>query len=83
MRREAIYGLRVIGNRNSLLALASLLDVSFPADLKPDGMGAKTKYKFEKYFPETIEYLLGKSTQRDFGRDRSKWESWIRDNVKN
>ena len=30
MRREAIFALRDIGNRQSLLVLASLLDVNFP-----------------------------------------------------
>ena len=80
MRREAIFGLQNIGSRSSLLVLASLLDVTFPKDLKAE-WGWKMKPDFEKYFPETIEQSLKGCTKQDFGRDRKRWEEWITKNV--
>jgi len=81
MRREAILGLRDIGNRQSLLVLASLLDLTFPKDLKAE-WGWKGEPDFQKYFPETIALCLRECTKQDFGANRVKWEEWITKNVK-
>lgn len=80
IRRDAIFGLRDIGNRSALLALASLLDTPFPKDLKTD-WGWKMPPDFRKYFPETIWECLKESTKQDLGKDRSPWEEWIKRNV--
>ena len=81
MRREAIFGLQAIGDRRSLLVLASLLDVKFSKDLKAE-WGWKATPDFRKYFPETIAMCLEQRTKQHFGKDRSKWEAWITKNVK-
>lgn len=80
MRREAITGLRDIGDRQSLLILASLLDVAFPEDLKAD-WGWKGVPDLRRYFPDTIAMCLKQCTKQDFGKDRAKWEEWITKNV--
>ena len=80
MRREAIFGLRNIDNRQSLLVLASLLDVTFSKDLKAK-WGWKGIPDFQKYFPKTIEMCLKQCTKQDFGKDKTKWEDWITKNV--
>lgn len=80
MRREAIFGLEEIADQRSLLALASLLDVEFSRNLKAE-WGWKVKPDFRKYFPETIEMCLKQTTKQDFGKDRRKWEDWIKKNV--
>jgi len=76
MRREAIFGLRDLGDRKSLLVLASLLDVTFSKDLKAE-WGWKGTPDFQEYFPDTIARCLKYCTKQDFGRDRAKWEHWI------
>lgn len=80
MRREAIFGLRDIGDRQSLLALAALLDLTIPRDLKAR-WGWRTLPDFQRYFPETVEMCLKQRTRQDFGKDRGKWETWINENV--
>ena len=80
MRREAIFALKDIGDRRSLRILASLLDVTFPKDLKAD-WGWKGIPDFREYFPETIAMCLKQCTNQDFGTDRAKWEEWIIENV--
>lgn len=80
LRRQAIFGLQNIGNRSSLLVLASLLDLTFPKNLRAE-WGWKMPPDFERYFPETIEQSLKDCTKQDFGRDRRKWEEWITKNV--
>ena len=81
IRREAILGLRKIGDRESLLILASLLDNPIPKDLKAE-WGWKGLPDFQKYFPETIEMCLKQRTKQDFGQDRAKWEDWLSKNIK-
>ena len=76
MRREAISGLNRVGDRQALLALASLLDVEFSKDLKAE-WGWKGAPDFREYFPKTILQFLKRRTKQDFGSDRSKWEQWI------
>ena len=76
MRREAIFGLSRVGDRQALLALASLLDVEFSKDLKAE-WGWKGAPDFREYFPKTILQCLKRRTKQDFGSDRSKWEQWI------
>jgi HEAT repeat protein len=80
MRREAILGLRDIGDKESLLALASLLDLVFPKDLKAE-WGWKGTPDFQTEFPETILMCLKQCLKQDFGTDRTKWEKWIKNNV--
>lgn len=80
MRQDAISGLRDTGDRRSLLALASLLDARFPKGLESEGW--KGVPDFQKYFPELIADSLKECTKQDFGKDRAKWEAWIRKNVK-
>jgi HEAT repeat protein len=80
MRREAIFGLGQIGDRQSLLALASLLDLTFSKDLKAE-WGWKGKPDFRTYFPETISMCLGQRTKQDFGTNRTRWENWIEENI--
>jgi len=80
MRREAILGLRKIGDRQSLLALASLLDVTFSTDLKAE-WGWKGKPDFRTYFPQTISMCLRQCTKQDFGTNRIQWENWIKANI--
>ena len=80
MRRGAIYGLKNTGDRGSLLTLASLLDTKFPKDLKSKGW--KGVPDFRQYFPEIIARGLKECTKQDFGKDRAKWEAWIRKHVK-
>lgn len=80
MRREAILGLRQVGNRSALLALASLLDIQFANDLRAE-WGWKGTLDSREYFPETIVMCLQQCTTQDFGRDRTKWEEWINEHV--
>lgn len=80
MRREAILGLRDIGDRQSLLALTSLLDLTFSKELKAD-FGWKGIPDFRKYFPDTIAMCLKQCTKQDFGTNRTEWDKWIQDNV--
>jgi HEAT repeat protein len=79
MRREAIFGLRTIGDKQAALALASLLEGEFPSDLKAE-WGWKGVPDFSKYFPEIIVNCLRQCTKQDFGVDRAKWEVWIKEN---
>ena len=81
MRREAILGLRDVRDRQSLLALAALFDLSFPKDLTAR-WGWKGLPDFQKYFPDTVEMCLKQSTKQDFGENRTAWEEWIKQNVK-
>jgi hypothetical protein len=81
MREEAIFGLRNVGNRQSLLSLASLLELEFPKDLTAK-WGWRVPPNFPSYFPKTIEMCLKQRTMQDFGKDRAKWEAWIMENVK-
>ena len=76
MRREAIFGLSKIGDRQSLLILASLLDLTWPKNLKAE-WGWKGLPDFETYFPETIQLCLKQCTKQDFGKDKSRWKDWI------
>lgn len=80
MRRAAIFGLREIGNKPSLLALASLLDLTFSRDLKAE-WGWKGIPDFRTYFPETVVMCLKQCTKQDFGTHRAEWEEWIKKNV--
>ena len=80
MRREAIFGLRQIGDKQSLLALASLLDLKFSKDLKAE-WGWKGKPDFRTYFPDTISMCLKQCTKQDFGTNRVQWEKWIEGNI--
>ena len=80
MRREAIFGLRDIGDRRSLLALASLLDLTFSKDLKAE-WGWKGIPDFRTYFPDTIAMCLRQCTKQDFGTNRTQWEKWIKENI--
>lgn len=81
MRYHAVLGLRNIGNQSSLLALASLLEVTFPKKMKgPWGKGDPPD--FSRYFPETIAIYLRQCTQQDFGEDPTKWKEWIVGNLK-
>ena len=80
MRREAIFGLRQIGDRQSLLALASLLDLTFSKDLKAE-WGWKGKPDFRTYFPNTIVMCLRQCTKQDFGTNRAQWDKWITENI--
>jgi HEAT repeat protein len=80
MRRQAIFGLAMIGDQQSLLALTSLLDLAFPKDLKAK-WGWKSPPDFQTYFPETVAMCLRGSTNQDFGKDRIKWEKWIMANT--
>jgi hypothetical protein len=83
MRREAICSLRDIGNRDSLLVLASLLDVKFSKNFKKAKWGGKGEPPdFSKYFPETIQLFLKQKTNQDFGANRRQWEKWIQENVR-
>ena len=80
LRREAIFGLRDIGDRESLLVLASLFDLTFSNDLTAE-WGWKGIPEFREYFPKTINMCLKQATKQDFGVDRKKWEYWIAKNV--
>jgi hypothetical protein len=80
MRREAIFGLSKIGDRQSLLILASLLDLTWPKNLKAE-WGWKGLPDFQTYFPETILLCLKQRTKQDFGKDKSRWKDWIEKNV--
>jgi hypothetical protein len=80
MRREAILGLKQIGDNQSLLALASLLDLTFSKDLKAE-WGWKGKPDFRTYFPDTISMCLKQCTKQDFGTNRAQWEKWIKGNI--
>jgi hypothetical protein len=80
MRREAIFGLSSIADRQSLLILASLLDMAWPKNLKSE-WGWKGVPDFAKCFPDAIQKCLRQSSGQDFGRDRAKWETWIKTNV--
>jgi hypothetical protein len=80
MRREAIEGLGAIGDRQSLLALASLLGLKFSKDLRAD-WGWKGLPDFPKYFPYRITLWLTHYTKQDFGTNRAQWESWIKENI--
>ena len=80
MRREAILGLRHIDNRQSLLVLASLLDLTFSKDLKAE-WGWKGRPDFRTYFPDTIATCLRQCTSQDFGTNRTQWEKWIKENI--
>ena len=79
MRRDAILGLSVIRDRRSLLVLASLLDQSWPENLKAK-WGGKEKPDFNKYFPELVQERLKDVTKQDFGRDAEKWIEWLNAN---
>jgi HEAT repeat protein len=80
MRREAIDGLSNIGDKRSLLALASLLDLTFSKDLKAE-WGWKGIPDFRTYFPDLIERRLRWRTKQDFGTNRGQWEAWIKANI--
>src|SRR5262249_3139656 len=80
MRREAVLGLRQIGDKQSLLALASLLDLTLSKDLKAE-WGWKGKPDFRTYFPDTISMCLRQCTKQDFGTNRTQWEKWIEKNI--
>lgn len=77
-RRQAIFGLGKIGDQQSLLFLASLLEHKLPKDVK----GGWKVANHQQEFDDTIEEVLREKTRRNFGRDRAKWEQWIRENVK-
>lgn len=81
MRREAIFALTQIKSRESLLVLASLLESSWPEDLKAE-WGWKLIPDFQVYFPETLQGCLKRCTEQDFGDDQSKWIDWIEKNAK-
>lgn len=82
MRRQAIFGLMRMGDQQSLLALALLLDIAYPRDLKAEwGWFKQSLPDFSVFFPETIQMCLKERTKQDFGPDRQKWEAWIRQNI--
>ena len=81
LRREAICCLARIGDRRSLLVLASLLDITFSRDLIARH-GWKGIPDFREYFPERIVQWLRYRTGQDFGRDRAAWEAWIKEHIK-
>ena len=80
MRREAIDGLSNTGDKRSLLALASLFDLTFSKDLKAE-WGWKGIPDFRTYFPDLIERRLRWRTKQDFGTNRGQWEAWIKANI--
>lgn len=81
MRREAIFGLKKIGDQQSLLILASLLNHTYPDTLKVE-LGWKMAPKFQAYFLEILQDSLKNCTKQDFGKDQKKWEDWILNNTK-
>lgn len=80
MRREALVGMRDIGNRQSFLVLVSLLELTYLKDLKAD-WGWKGTPDFQKSFPDAIAMCMRQGTKRDIGKDRTKWTEWISKNV--
>jgi HEAT repeat protein len=81
-RQNALDGLARIADRRSLLALASLLDQTWPTNLKRRSMGKPTaEPDYGAVYPEQIQADLKHATKQDFGRDRKKWETWIEQNV--
>jgi len=79
LRIMAMHGLCRIGNRSSLLAVASMLDHQFPENLKTSDYKGHRDYP--EHLPERFAESLRRATQQDFGKDRAKWEAWIRANV--
>lgn len=81
-RQDAVNGLTRLGDRRSLLELASLLDQRWPQNLKERWIG---KGKSEHDYPAVLSNLvyldLKSATKQDFGRDRKQWEAWITKNV--
>ena len=77
MRNSAIHGLSQTADKQSLLALAALLDVTYPSDSEARGKG----FVYFKELPDTIVHCLRRHTRQDFGTDRGKWEQWINENV--
>lgn len=80
MRRQALCGLSSIGDRQSLLVLASLLDTAWPEDLRAE-WGWRVAPDFGEFFPNTIVEYLKEASKQDFGRDKAKWDAWIRAHV--
>jgi len=81
-RRDALNGLATLADRRSLLALAALLDQTWPANLKERFMGkVRMEHDYAEEFPQDIHADLKLATKQDFGRDRKKWEAWIEQNV--
>jgi HEAT repeat protein len=81
IRDDAIGNLRTLGNRDSLLALVSLLKVDFPKELNDVRRWKGAPDDFSIYFPEEIVSALTGVTDQDFGQDASRWRSWISENV--
>lgn len=78
-RRNAIDQLANIGNRESLLALAALLDATYPEELR--FQPSKTSYSAPSiFFPSHINDKLSRHTGQDFRQDRTRWENWINSN---
>jgi HEAT repeat protein len=82
MRREAIFGLRAVATRQSLLELAALLDVKFPKNLKIEWGWKYPPDELEPFFRELITDCLKDYSKQDFGTNSRKWISWINENVK-
>lgn len=81
-RQNALDGLARIADRRSLLALAGLLDQTWPANLKERFAGKpQVKPDYAEDFPQLLRHRLNLHTKQDFGRDRKKWETWIERNV--
>jgi HEAT repeat protein len=82
LRREAIWGLKTVGNRQALLALAGLLDTEFPTKLKAEHGWKGAPKDWPKYFRELLPNCLSQATKQEFGTDSRKWQQWIETNVK-
>ncbi len=79
IRSGCIDSLSLIGTKDALLELTSLLDADYPEDLKEE---------FEEGDPakrlrERILRALKKATGQDMGEDAKKWREWIEANMSN
>jgi len=82
LRREAIWALKSVGNRQALLALVGLLETEFPTKLKVEHGWKGAPKDWPKYFRELLPNCLNQATKQDFGTDSRKWKSWIEANIK-
>ncbi|MBT3200587.1 MAG: HEAT repeat domain-containing protein [Phycisphaerales bacterium] len=80
LRRCAIHGLGDVGNRQALLVLTSLLNITLPKDLKYQS--TRQRLGFQLSIHNLIKGYLKECTKQDFGTDRAKWAAWIREHVK-
>ena len=78
LRLHAVWGLSTMGDRQSLLILASLLEIQLPRDIQ----GGWKIANHQTDFVETIEGCLELRCKVKLGRDRAAWEKWIQENVK-